>query len=668
MGDSNAPKKDSTSSLWMDLSKFQGSGDWEKCVKICNKILNLSPDDFLGFRCKLVALIQDEKFKETLQQINNPANSKFKSQVDAEMAFETAYCHYRDNDPSLALNILKKSSKGSSSFVLKEKELEAQILYRLERYEECFNVYREIVKNTSMDDDFQSERLTNMSAAAVHYSKSNFDTGSSAEDSYELTYNHACALLAQGKWLEAENALKKAQEMAEALIKEEEEEADVEDIDRECGIIRVQLGFALQMQGKEREAQTLYNNVLKSKPTDIGLIAVASNNLLTLNKDQNIFDSRKRIKAATAEGLESKLTSSHRRQIARNNALLAMYTNQVSACQELVEEMAQKFEVGDDDDKDLILAGVLSRSGKTDEALSILLKKSSDLERVLIASQILLESKNVNKAVELMEKNLKKEDKFRTGVLSMLVTLYLAADRRDKAASLLKDAVDYNNKNKGGSGDMGVVWRKTAEFHLKGGEPAVAAKSLEELLKGNPKDRNTLAQLVLAYAKFDLAKALEVSKKLPEFKSSGNFDIEALESTAFLGGGKKTPKVGGMASPKAGGEGADLLEKKKKKKSKKKKKLPKNYNPNVEPDPERWLPKKERTGYRRNKRDRRNKNEKFTGAQGTSQGQSEVFDYSSKKASSNAPKSPNVTANPQPGPRQTNRKPKPKNKKKSSKF
>ena len=70
--------------------------------------------------------------------------------------------------------------------------------------------------------------------------------------------------------------------------------------------------------------------MLKSKPSDIGLVAVASNNLLCLNRDQNIFDSKKRLKAATVEGLELKLTSSQRRQIARNSALLAMFTAQVS--------------------------------------------------------------------------------------------------------------------------------------------------------------------------------------------------------------------------------------------------------------------------------------------------------------------------------------------------
>ena len=54
-------------------------------------------------------------------------------------------------------------------------------------------------------------------------------------------------------------------------------------------------------------AQTIYNQVLRNKPSDIGLPAVASNNLIAVNKDKNIFDSEKRIKAATVEVLETML-------------------------------------------------------------------------------------------------------------------------------------------------------------------------------------------------------------------------------------------------------------------------------------------------------------------------------------------------------------------------
>lgn len=64
--------------------------------------------------------------------------------------------------------------------------------------------------------------------------------------------------------------------------------------------------------------------------------------------------------------------------------------------------------------------------------------------------------------------------------------------------------------------------------------------------------------------------------------------------------GKKTLKPGGVPSPKADDVVTTDLAKKKSKK-KRKKKLPKNYNPNVDPDPERWLPRKERTGFKKRK-------------------------------------------------------------------
>lgn len=50
------------------------------------------------------------------------------------------------------------------------------------------------------------------------------------------------------------------------------------------------------------------------------------------------------------------------------------------------------------------------------------------------------------------------------------------------------------------TGDLSTLWRQAADFHLRGGEPDVAAKSLEELLRINPGDKKTLAQLVIAYA------------------------------------------------------------------------------------------------------------------------------------------------------------------------
>lgn len=74
------------------------------------------------------------------------------------MDFEKGYCLYRLNQISEALKVIENVQNPS----LKIKELKAQVLYRLERYEECFAIYRDIIKNSH--DDYEEERETNLAA------------------------------------------------------------------------------------------------------------------------------------------------------------------------------------------------------------------------------------------------------------------------------------------------------------------------------------------------------------------------------------------------------------------------------------------------------------------------------------------------------------------------
>ena len=53
-----------------------------------------------------------------------------------------------------------------------------------------------------------------------------------------------------------------------------------------------------------------------------------------------------------------------------------MYTNQVDLCKTLIKDLVAKFPDVGKDDQDLILAGVLSRSGKADEAVQLLLSSN----------------------------------------------------------------------------------------------------------------------------------------------------------------------------------------------------------------------------------------------------------------------------------------------------
>lgn len=146
------------------------------------------------------------------------------------------------------------------------------------------------------------------------------------ETTYELTYNSGCSLAGKEKFAEAEKKMRTSEKMCRDYL--EEDGATEEDIQNELGIIKVQLAYCLQMQGRSKEAAAIYSEIIKSKPSDAALIAVASNNSVVINKDQNMFDSKKKIRAAMVDGVEHKLTSRQKKSIALNNCLLALFTNQ----------------------------------------------------------------------------------------------------------------------------------------------------------------------------------------------------------------------------------------------------------------------------------------------------------------------------------------------------
>lgn len=103
----------------------------------------------------MIALIQVGKFNDALQLIERNKLT--------QLLFERAYCEYRLNQPDKALRTIDKAERPLAASL---KELRAQVLYRLEQFDECFDAYKDIIKNTN--DDYEDERATNLSAAAAN--------------------------------------------------------------------------------------------------------------------------------------------------------------------------------------------------------------------------------------------------------------------------------------------------------------------------------------------------------------------------------------------------------------------------------------------------------------------------------------------------------------------
>jgi signal recognition particle subunit SRP72 len=121
----------------------------------------------------------------------------------------------------------------------------------------------------------------------------------------------------------------------------EEDDLTEEEMESELAVIRVQLAYCLQLAKREKEALALYNTVLKNRPDDPALVAVACNNVVAINRDQNVFDSKKKMKSVPSGvpsalsgnqdvGVAAKLTRRQRASMAFNHCVLAYFVSQVS--------------------------------------------------------------------------------------------------------------------------------------------------------------------------------------------------------------------------------------------------------------------------------------------------------------------------------------------------
>ncbi|RUS82662.1 hypothetical protein EGW08_009565 [Elysia chlorotica] len=628
--------------LYADLNRCGQKQEYEKAIRISNKILQLQPTEFTAFNCKVVSLLLLDRFDEALSVIN-------KDKIHTGLLkFEKAYCEYRLNRTKEALNTLRSIANHDT----RSKELLCQVLYRLEEFEECFDLYRDVIKNSQ--DDFDSERETNLAAVVASlqlWGIKDVDDAGLEESSYEICYNNACHAIGRGDLNAGIQKLAKAEEM----LRSDPDLAE-DELEEELAIIRVQRGYIHQCQGQNDQASQIYNQVLKTKPSDAGLVAVVSNNVVTINKDQNIFDSKRKIKAATGDSLKHKTVTAQRKHIDVNQCLVHMYSNQSDQCHQLAKKLSDQHP--DMAAPILIRAAQFIRDKKAADAITFLQDFSKShpehaFQVKMIIAQLYLNQGSVYQACDALKAL--GEDANRPGVVSALVTLYLSQEDKESASETLINAVRWYKKNDPKSPALLMLTRANADFQLKNGKADEAAKMLEDLRKANPKDALVLAQLISSYAQFDPAKAKQISKDLPTVdKITEGVDMDALEASFSTLGPKymkKQQPLKGETSPASGdARSGDTLMLKKKQRKKKKGKLPKNCEPGSDIDPERWLPRKERSYYRGKRKDKRKEIGK--GTQGMSAASQAIADsLDASKQTPSDPSSPQSTPVAAQGPR-----------------
>lgn len=230
-------------------------------------------------------------------------------------------------------------------------------------------------------------------------------------------------------------------------------------------------------------------------------------------------------------------------------------------------------------------------------------KRPKDIGLALTLAQLYVGIGNISLAVATLqnvtrqlEESISEADqdvRFSPGLVSALIVLYKLDGRKHHIPEELRKAAAYWRQR---PHPPHSILCAAAVSLLRSSEPADLSTSQElfDLIREqNPEDKFATAGYIAAYATSDLSKIQDQLDALPSAQELvKDVDVSALESEGI-------PPVETSAAVLAGArKRAARKEEGRVKKRVRKSRLPKDYDPNKTPDPERWLPLRERSTYR----------------------------------------------------------------------
>ncbi|XP_022856184.1 signal recognition particle subunit SRP72-like [Olea europaea var. sylvestris] len=587
--------------LFASLNRHIERSEFDQAVKISDQVLSIAPGDEDAIRCKIVALIKNDSVDKALSAIEQYSN---KSWID--FVFFKAYCLYRKNKLDEALESLKGQEKNSAMMLL-----ESQILFRLGKMDASVDIYQELQKSKieSLEINVVASLVSAGRASDVQVAMDSLRVKPTS--SFELAYNTACSLIERNKYKDAEQLLLSARRIGQESLMEENLAND--EIEIELAPIAVQLAYVHHILGNTQEAFESYTNVIKRNLADESSLAVATNNIIALKGPKDVADGLRKLDKLIekgdgpqtfqlARGLDLKLARKQREAIFVNRLLLLLHSNKMDQARELAFALPSMFP--DSVMPPLLQAAVHVRENKANKAEEILghfADKFPDESKVflLARAQVAASAGHLQIAAEYL---LKISDiQHKPATVATIVSLKERVGDIEGADGVFDAAIQWWSNSMTEDNKLDIIMEEAASFKLRHGRKDEAARLYEELVKSRG-SIGALVGLIQTTAHTNIEKAETYVKQLKPLPGLKAVDVGSLEKTS----GAKHVENDSTASITEAFEAKS--KEKVKKKRKRKPKYPKGFdpaNPGPPPDPERWLPKRERSSFRPKRKDKR---------------------------------------------------------------
>lgn len=243
-----------------------------------------------------------------------------------------------------------------------------------------------------------------------------------------------------------------------------------------------------------------------------------------------------------------------------------------------------------------------NKAGKAEEILGQYSEKFPDKSKVVLLAraQVAAAAGHPHIAAESLVKI--PDIQHMPATVATLVSLKERAGDIDGAAAVFDAAINWWSNAMTEENKLSVLMQEAASFKLRHGREEEASRLYEELVK-NHGSVEALVGLVTTAARVDVKKAEAYEQKLKPLPGLKGVNVDNLEKTS---GAKHDEGISDVKVTEAYEEGKSKS--KAKKKRKRKPKYPKGFdpaNPGPPPDPERWLPKRERSSFRPKRKDKR---------------------------------------------------------------
>ncbi|KAM0517820.1 hypothetical protein ACHAPE_004798 [Trichoderma viride] len=573
--------------------------DHEQILNAANAALKADKNDHDAEHTKVVALLKLDRFDDALRLMSGGG-----IKLQATCYLEQAYALYKTGKLTEASDLLETRGLEKRSL----QHVAAQVAYRAEKFHNAENIYRHLLDTKPENEE--SDLKINITAAVAQSQWAGIPSSSPAVapetlDTFELCYNMACGELARGNTSVALTLLQRA-----AMLCDNSDELSDEDKKVELRSIRAQQAYLFAKIAKPSSALEVYEMLGPPTGKDGRDFAVITqNNHFALEEAGNPFVRQRKAESLMASAAQSDLFSYQSNILKRNNLVIDLGAFKTKGVAERTEKILTQAKLPSANPQ-INISSVINAAAHTKEldgkeALrklqALAAKRPSDVGIVLAVVQLQIREQQGGAALTTLTSFLSRlensedandiDTRYSPGIVALTVSLMRSQRRESSAkAELVKAAKWWQNRPAHSVGTLlleaGIeLMRSSNADDLK-----LAGASFDKLFREAQESDIAAAGLVAAFAASQASKVKQYSDKLPPVNDLiRGIDVDALFDAGVAVARSNTASKKRPASDEANAEKAT---------KRRRRKLPKNYDEGKTPDPERWLPLRDRSSYR----------------------------------------------------------------------